>query len=109
MSTQHSQVVELSAEEVATKPRKYIGYEGYTNFIASDGDFYILRGFDKLNIRVALAIQDDISIFEEKLRDLDQGYSAKEAKDIHNGKFRDDVDDRTRLMELITPHLHNYS
>ena len=109
MSTQPSQGVEPSAEEVAKKPWKYIGYEGYTNFIASDDHFYILRRFDKLNIRTALAIQDDISILEETLHILDQGYSAKEAKDIHNGKFRDDVGDRTRVMELITQRLYNYS
>lgn len=98
-----------SQEEVQRKPWKYIGYKGYTNFIASDSDFYILRRFDALGIRAALALQDELSVLEETLNKLDKGYSRTEAVDVHNGTFRDDLDDRMLVLTTISEKLYKYS
>lgn len=38
--------LEPSPEETKEKPRKYIGYKGYSEFIASETDYYVLRSFE---------------------------------------------------------------
>jgi len=98
-----------TVEEIERKPWKYIGYKGYAEFIASDNDFYIMRRFRALNARVALALQDELAILEEKLDKLDKHYSKREAEDLHNGSFRDDREDRTELVSTIREKLIQYS
>ncbi|KAK7403419.1 hypothetical protein QQX98_010832 [Neonectria punicea] len=61
----------LSDYEIRKKPWKYIGYRGYSDFISSEDDFFVLRRFDVLNVRVALALQDELSVLEEDLSRLD--------------------------------------
>jgi hypothetical protein len=99
----------LTAEEIEEKPWKYIGYRGYSEFIASENDFYILRGFRSLNTCVALAHQDQITVLEERLKTLDIEYGRRDAEDRHNGSFRSDRDDRTELVDLIAEKLLIYS
>lgn len=99
----------LTEEEIEKKPWKYIGYKGYSEFIASDNDFYIVRQFASLNARVVLALQDQIAVLETNLDELDAQYSKRDAEDLHNGSFRDDRDDRTELIEKITTKLAKYS
>ncbi|CEJ82518.1 hypothetical protein VHEMI02578 [[Torrubiella] hemipterigena] len=70
---------EPSEEEIQRKPWKFVGYKGYTNFISTDDSLFILRRFNSLNIRVALALQDEVSVLEEKLNILDKRYSRKES------------------------------
>ncbi|KAK1496173.1 hypothetical protein CTAM01_08360 [Colletotrichum tamarilloi] len=82
---------EPTEEEIQEKPWKYIGYKGYTNFISSDDDFFVLRRFDSLNVRAALALQDELSWLEEELGVLDNEFSAKAADDFNNGTLRQDV------------------
>jgi len=101
--------VPLTKEEVEKKPWKYIGYKGYSDFIASENDFYILRRFASLNARVALSFQDQISVLEEQLDDLDNHCSRRDAEDLHNGSFRDDREERTALVEKIYEKLTKYS
>jgi hypothetical protein len=101
--------VPLTKEEIEKKPWKYIGYKGYSNFIASENDFYILRRFASLNARVALTLQDQISVLEEQLDDLDKHCSRRDAEDLHNGSFRDDREERTALVEMIYEKLTKYS
>ena len=91
------------------KPWKYIGIKGYSEFVASDDDFLIFRRFGTLNTRLALALQDEISVFEQQLLDLDKGYSDKNGKDMNNGSFRDDMDDRAELLERIREKMQRYS
>lgn len=98
-----------SQEEIQRKPWKYIGYKGYTNFVTSDSDFYILRRFDALGVRTALALQDELSVLEETLNKLDNGYSRTGAVDVHNGTFRDDFDDRLSVLATISEKLYKYS
>jgi len=87
--------------EIAKKPWKYIGYKGYSDFVASDNDFFIFRRFTSLNSRVALLLQDQLSLLEEQLEELDRQYSRKEAGDINNGSFRFDNEDRMKVVEKI--------
>lgn len=100
---------DLTKEEIEEKPWKYIGYNGYASFLASEKDFYILRRFTSLNIRLALAIQDQVVELEEQLQELDYGYSRRSAPDLHNGSFRDDREDRKTLLEEIAQKLSQYS
>lgn len=99
----------LTTKEIELKPWKYIGYRGYSEFISSENDFYILRGFKALNSRIALAQQDQIVVLEERLKELDAEYSRRDAEDRHNGSFRGDRRDRTELVDLIAEKLSIYS
>jgi hypothetical protein len=101
---------ESSAEDLQRKPWKFIGYRGYTSFIASDHDFYIFRRFKELNVRTALLLQDEISCLEEQLAQLDDTHRKTTAQDVHNGSFRDDaVEDRVLVLESISEKLYRYS
>lgn len=51
---------------------KYIGYPGLCQFMASDNDFFVLRRFGDLNVRVLLDMQHDIQQQENRLLELDQ-------------------------------------
>jgi len=109
-STRSNQTeLDLTEEEIAEKPWKYIGYKGYSSFLASEKDFYILRRFTSLNIRVSLALQDQVVLLEEQLEELDSEYSRRSAEDLHNGSFRCDREDRAELLEKIALKLSQYS
>ena len=56
-----------------------------------------------------MALQDQIAILETNLDELDAQYSKRDAEDLHNGSFRDDREDRTKLIEKITTKLAKYS
>ncbi len=99
----------LTQEEIEKKPWKYIGYRGYSDFISSENDFYIIRRFGALNARVTLALQDQVSVMEEQLKNLDSEFSRRDAADVHNGSFRDDQAERKRLVEEIGDVLMKYS
>lgn len=96
-------------EEIQEKPWKYIGIKGYSEFIASDNDFFVLRRFDILNARLALLLQDEISELENELGVLDKKYSDMDAEDVNNGTFREDVEERSELMGILKKKLKRYS
>ncbi|KAH8591298.1 hypothetical protein B0O99DRAFT_744507 [Bisporella sp. PMI_857] len=96
-------------DEVDEKPWKYIGYRGFAEFLGSDGDFYILRRLGSLNARIALYLQDQISILEKKPDDLDEMYSRRDADDVNNGSLRDDQIDRADLIHEIVRKFTKYS
>src|SRR5690349_5296972 len=100
---------EPTEHEIHLKPWKYIGYKGYAKFVSSTNDFFIFRQFSALNARVALLLQDQISVLEGTLDELDRKYSAKDFKDLHNGRFRNDEDDRAKVLETLTEKLKQYS
>lgn len=100
---------EPSETDIELKPWKYIGYKGYSDFIASENDFFILRRFDTLNVRVALLLQDELSKLEEQLMLVDKNSSRKEAPDAHNGTFRNEFQDRAQIMETIKKRIYRYS
>lgn len=92
---------EPTTKEIEERPWKYIGYKGYSSFIASEPDFYILRRFASLNMRITLALHDQVTVLEEQLRILDDELSGKNADHFHNGSFRSDIETRTKLVEEI--------
>jgi hypothetical protein len=98
-----------SEADIQLKPWKYIGYKGYAEFISSDDDFLLLRRFDSLSARVALRLQDEITVLEEELKRLDAIHSKPESTDINNGTLRDDVAERAALLELAARKLRRYS
>jgi hypothetical protein len=95
--------------EILEKPWKYVGYDGYSKFLASDDDFMVFRRFGTLNTRIALVLQDKVSVLEEKLVALDTRYSQKEMDDFHNGTLRDELPDREIVIDDIVVALHKYS
>ncbi|KAK4226716.1 hypothetical protein QBC38DRAFT_392594 [Podospora fimiseda] len=100
---------EPGKEEIIRKPWKYIGYKGYANFVSSDDDFFILRRFDALNARIALRLQDQVSLLEEELVELDKKYSDRNFRDLNNGGFRRDQEDRFKKLEEICLKLSQYN
>ena len=97
-----------SIDDIRRKPWKFLGYSGYSRFITSVDDFFILRRFDELTIRVGLALQDNITQLEESLKEMDEKYSDIQAQDVHNGTFRDDAEERTFLLDEISARLCEY-
>ncbi|MCJ1248357.1 hypothetical protein MMC30_005574 [Trapelia coarctata] len=77
-----------SEKEIQDKPWKYNGYRTFSQVIASDSDFFVIRRFGALNARVILALQDEISQLEEQLSSLEDIYSSKDHEDVNNGSFR---------------------
>lgn len=100
-TTSSESVEEIPIGEILNKPWKYIGYKGYSEFMSSESDFYILRRFGSLNARVALCLQDHLSVLEIELRDMDGRYSRRDAGKIHNGSFRDDQENQEERYELV--------
>ncbi|KAF3388127.1 hypothetical protein DPV78_012114 [Talaromyces pinophilus] len=100
---------EISQDELDSKPWKYIGYHGYSAFLASDNDFCSFRRFDKLNLRVILALQDKITCLEEELEDIDRLYSRQDVPDENNGSFRYDTrQERVKCIWKIKDALEEY-
>ncbi|KAM5382070.1 hypothetical protein ACJZ2D_002672 [Fusarium nematophilum] len=108
-SSSHQDPPPSQEEEIRRKPWKYIGYKGYASFLSSDGDFFVLRRFKTLNVRVALALQDEMSVLEEQLSELDAKYSSIQSEDLNNGTFRGDLEGRRVLVELIAEKLRRYN
>jgi hypothetical protein len=100
----------VTAFDVYDQPWKYTGYKKYSWFLASDDDFLIFRRFGMLNARIILAMQDDISVSEAKLQDLDNEASLKSAPRRHNGSFRrEENQERMALIIEIKEKLKEYS
>ena len=96
--------------DVYDQPWKYTGYKKYSWFLASDDDFLIFRRFGTLNARIILAMQDEISVAEAKLKALDDEASLKGAPRRHNGSFRREEDlERKALITEIKEKLKEYS
>lgn len=91
------------------KPWKYIGYPGYCSFIASENDFFMLRRFASVSARIALSLQDQVVVLEERLNELDWNYSRKEEEDVNNGSFRDDDEERGEVLEELRVAILKYS
>ncbi|KAI3325317.1 hypothetical protein HD806DRAFT_492635 [Xylariaceae sp. AK1471] len=96
-------------EDVQKRPWKYIGYRRYAQFLSSDDDLLIFRRFGALNARVGLMLQDKVTVLEQRLDKLDEAYSERNSDPINNGTLRDDMDDRSLLMEEISDQLDRYN
>ncbi|KAI1331382.1 hypothetical protein F5Y16DRAFT_266644 [Xylariaceae sp. FL0255] len=99
----------VTREDVERKPWKYVGYRGYSDLIASEDDFFILRRFNSLNVRIALLFQDEIAVLEGELAEIDEQNSRKDAADVHNGSFRQDIDNRSEVLTKIRKKLEEYN
>ena len=99
-----------SQADVDAKPWKYLGYQSFSAFVASDNDFFILRRFSALSARVLLGLQDQLSRLEEDLEALEKTVREKDAPDIHNGSFRDETEKaREALVCQAQRLLRDYS
>ena len=96
-------------DDIAKKPWKYIGIKGYSEFLASEDDLLIFRRFGALNTRVLLALQDEVSVLEQQLNEMDTVCGDKKGEDYNNGTFRDDMPDRADLLNHLREKLYQYS
>lgn len=100
----------LSQADIDGKPWKYLGYQSFSAFVASDDDFFVLRRFGALSARVLLGLQDELSRLEEDLETLERRVREKDAPDIHNGSFRQETqEDRQALVCQAQRLLRDYS
>lgn len=100
----------VTETDVAEKAWKYVGYKAFSRHIASSRSFFFIRQFRTLNVRIILAMQDQLVELEEELNLLDNQLSRKDAKDIHNGSFRQETDrNRLNLIWEIQRKLKDYS
>jgi hypothetical protein len=101
---------ELSNDDLAQKPWKYLGYRAFSDLVASDDALLMVRRFSVLTARVLLSLQDGLTQDEERLAALEKGLAAKDAADIHNGSFRQESQQKRReLLEEIDSKLRKYS
>ncbi|KAI1742669.1 hypothetical protein F4680DRAFT_411389 [Xylaria scruposa] len=99
----------ITREDIERKPWKYVGYCGYTSLVASEDDFFILRRFNSLNVRIALLLQDEIVVLENELAEIDGRASRKDSEDLHNGSFRQDQNDRIAVLHQIRQRMLKYN
>jgi hypothetical protein len=109
-SVSQSDATRSSQDEVYKKPWKYIGYKSFSEWAASDNDFFVVRRFSALNSRVILKLQDDISILEEQLEELEADNRRSDGPAVNNGSFRHEtIEKRRELLEDIKNKLKEYS
>ncbi|KXJ90745.1 hypothetical protein Micbo1qcDRAFT_226750 [Microdochium bolleyi] len=95
--------------DIEEKPWKYVGYRGYSEFLASDNELLLFRRFGVLNARVALDMQDQLARLEERLEALDKQYSSVYGADVNNGSLRDDEPERAAIVAEIAKLLPKYN
>ena len=99
-----------SQADIDVKPWKYVGYQSFSAFVASDNDFFVLRRFGALSARVLLSLQDQLSHLERDLKTLEESVREKDAPDVHNGSFRQETrEDRKALVAQAQRLLREYS
>ena len=99
-----------SQADVDARLRKYIYYQSFSAFIASDNDFLIFRRFGALNAKVLLGLQDQLSRLEEDLEALEKTAWENNTPDIHNGSLGQDTDvAREALVCQAQRSLRDYS
>ena len=111
MQLPSSAINAITKDDIEKKPWKYIGYRGFSSFLASDNDFLFLRRFGTLHARVLLELQDQVVRLEEQLDEIDSKVSSKAYPDQHNGSFRTDAhqfQDRSELVVEIQAKLREY-
>lgn len=95
---------------IQARPWKHIGYRGFSEFLASDNDFLVLRRFSTLSVRILLALQDELVELETQLRSLEDQLCSAAAPNIHNGSFRQETPEvRLKLVRTIEEKLRAYN
>ena len=99
----------LHPDERRNKAWKYVGYQGFTEFVASDTDFFILRRFDQLAARTLLMRQDELVELEGQLSVLETSLRNPRDPGVHNGSFREETQEaRLNLVKTIDVKLQVY-
>lgn len=93
---------QLTQDNIREKPWRYIGYKGFSEWLASDEDFFIVRRFDTLASRVILTLQWELTKLEAKLTELDLERSHQIIEDRHNGSI--ELDDDVRREHIRDCH-----
>lgn len=105
-----SQTHPVSLEEWRSKPWKYKGYPAFSRWMASSNDFFLVRRFEQLNVRVLLFMQDRISEKEELLLTIDTCAQQSPDEVGNSGSLRDDPrQDRKDLLLELSHLLREYS
>ena len=98
----------LTNEDIERKSWRYIGYRGFSEWLASSGDFFVIRRYDTLSARVILLMQWELSKLETSLSGLDYERSHLVVKDLHNGSYEADDDARQMVIRSIQQKLTEY-
>lgn len=99
----------LTSEEIKRAPWRYVGYSGFSKWMASSNDYLVIRRFDSLATRVILLLQWELTKLEDQLAKLDFKLSREVVKDLHNGCFELDLDERLKLIRDIGTKLKEYN
>ena len=99
-----------SEKEIGEKPWRYIGYRGFSNYIASDNDFSVFRRFTVTSTRVLLYMQDNITALEEDLSKLDNECMQRQDPEMDSGTFRHEpCVQRAETIHALAKALLEYS
>lgn len=89
---------------------KYVGYPGFSRFMASSNDCFALRKFTGLNVRVLLKLQNNVVELERRLDEMDDFTKNLPPDEGGCASFRLDADSpREELLEEIDVALAKYS
>ena len=89
---------------------KYVGYPGFSRFMASSNDCFALRKFTGLNVRVLLKLQNNVVELERRLDEMDNFSMNLPPGEGGCASFRLDADSpREKLLEEIDAALDKYS
>lgn len=87
-----------------------IGYPRYVNDIASHSAFCFFRRFDRLNTRIILRMQNNLSRTDKRLDQLDARYMQRGSHVVDNSTFCfNDEDARVPVLDLAQTQLKEYS
>jgi hypothetical protein len=102
--------VVVDVEDKELKPWKYEGYPGFGKWMASSDDFFVLRRFGQLNVRVLLLMQDRIQRKEEQLFSIDErAQNGPDIAGVANSLRSDPQGEREPLLDEIKVLLKEYS
>ncbi|KAI9822405.1 MAG: hypothetical protein M1827_000124 [Pycnora praestabilis] len=98
----------MTRKHADSEPWKYIGYHGFSMWVASDNDFFVLRQFGTLNARIILMKQDRIAELEQRLEMEDRASLLDPQAD--NGSFRNESrPERWRILQDLEKQLKDYN
>jgi hypothetical protein len=89
---------------------KYVGYPGFSRFMASSNDCLALRKFTGLNVRVLLKLQNTVVELERQLDEMDNFTMDLPPGEGGCASFRLDANSpREKLIDEIDAALDKYS
>ncbi|OAQ59435.1 hypothetical protein VFPPC_10493 [Pochonia chlamydosporia 170] len=89
---------------------RYEGYPGFSKWMASSGDFLILRRFSQLNIRVLLLMQHQIVMLSEELEQIDhEGQQYSDARGDCSSLQHEPLPHRLEILDQLKILLKEYN